>query len=104
MAEMDTIIPLPSSNDKSATIELTLRDLSLSVIPPPSLFTRIARKLGLTRNPVRNPENPNHLNTRIPSFVSDEGSTSRTNRDLHNVGISIFRDVDLTVKPGQGNA
>ncbi|KAG0349768.1 hypothetical protein BG005_010705 [Podila minutissima] len=98
---MDTIIPLPSSNDKSATIELTLRDLSLSVIPPPSLFTRIARKLGLTRNPVRNPENPNHLNTRIPSFVSDEGSTSRTNRDLHNVGISIFRDVDLTVKPGQ---
>ncbi|KAF9428498.1 hypothetical protein BGZ94_002168 [Podila epigama] len=76
----------------AATVELTLRNLSLSVIPPPSLLTRAARKLKPTSD--------------ASSKVLDESSVAvpvanNPDRDLRTVGVNIFRNVDLTVKPGQ---
>ncbi|KAI1317208.1 hypothetical protein EDD11_008900 [Mortierella claussenii] len=101
-------------------IELTLRNLSLSVIPPPSLLTRVARKLRLTPDPdrVRTVVSEKEQ-TPATAGVEDEGANedsavvavpgttdtfARTDRDLRNVGINIFRDVDLSVKPGQGGS
>lgn len=95
---MDT---MDSSSEKRATIELTLRNLSLSVIPPPSLLTQVARKLKLTRDPSKSPE-ASHPNPDTSKVTEEEADINRNDRDLRNVGINIFRDVDLTVKPGQG--
>ncbi|KAF9179974.1 hypothetical protein BGZ50_006555 [Haplosporangium sp. Z 11] len=84
-------------------IELTVRNLSLSVIPPPSLLTRVARKLRLTSHPDKHSTD----NTKEGALANldNEGPVAANNissdRDLRNVGINIFRSVDLTVKPGQ---
>jgi len=83
----------------SRGIELTLRNLSLSVIPPPSLLTRVARKLKLAHNPDKQPE-ANDAPSSKPDL--DEEAKGRIDRDLRNVGINIFRNVDMSVKPGQG--
>ncbi|KAF8935246.1 hypothetical protein BGZ52_000404 [Haplosporangium bisporale] len=90
-----------SESEKNATIALTLRNLSLSVIPPPSLVTQVARKLKLTRDPSKSPEasQPTLLDT--SKATDEEANINKNDRDLRNVGINIFRDVDLTVKPGQ---
>ncbi|KAF9907528.1 hypothetical protein EC991_010824 [Linnemannia zychae] len=106
-----TIIPTENG------IELTLRNLSLSVIPPPSILTRVARKLRLAPNPEKSTpsnkqqsaiasnlttfddEEPIPIDGQSPVHTSD--STQQPDRDLRHVGINIFRDVDLTVKPGQ---
>ncbi|KAF9557553.1 hypothetical protein EC968_007605, partial [Mortierella alpina] len=101
-----------SSTDTNANrgIELTLRNLSLSVIPPPSLLTRVARKLHLASSPSRSrsSDDPSSSPVTLATLDHDEvqpagGSALPTNsdRDLRNVGINIFRSVDLTVKPGQ---
>lgn len=90
-----------TSSEKRATIELTLRNLSLSVIPPPSLLTQAARRLKLIRDPSRSPE-ASHRNPDTSKATDEEANINRNDRDLRNVGINIFREVDLTVKPGQG--
>ncbi|KAG0204964.1 hypothetical protein BGX28_003265 [Mortierella sp. GBA30] len=88
-------------------LELTLRNLSLSVIHPPSLFTRIGRKLRITSNPESTYSNDVPVNTLANIDIEGTSPTSAialpdtTDRDLRNVGINIFRHVDLTVKPGQ---
>ncbi|KAG0013258.1 hypothetical protein BGZ81_001149 [Podila clonocystis] len=96
-AKMDTADP---SSEKRATIELTLRNLSLSVIPPPSLLTQVARKLKLTRDPSKSTE-ASHPSLDTSKATDEVANINRNDRDLRNVGINIFRDVDLTVKPGQ---
>ncbi|KAI8599654.1 P-loop containing nucleoside triphosphate hydrolase protein [Dissophora ornata] len=106
--------PLPDAASSGTGIELTLRNLSLSVIPPPSLLTRVARKLRLTSNPDKSPEASTNTRTDLKDIDGDgavpndssaiqttAAAGGRTDRDLRNVGINIFRDVDLTVKPGQ---
>ncbi|KAG0293756.1 hypothetical protein BGZ96_002339 [Linnemannia gamsii] len=101
-------------------IEVTVRNLSLSVIPPPSILTRVARKLNLAPNsekkkqqtptqstnddlttlsenkPISN-EDVSPVRTAINSPVSNPTA----DQDLKHVGINIIRNVDLTVKPGQ---
>ncbi|KAG0304959.1 hypothetical protein BGZ98_004778 [Dissophora globulifera] len=106
--------PLATDPITSTTgIELTLTNLSLSVIPPPSLLTRAARKLRLAPNPATSTEVT--VDSAITKNVDDDTEAAngssviqtspingvRTDRDLRHVGINIFRDVDLTVKPGQ---
>lgn len=104
-------------------IEVTLRNLSLSVIPPPSILTRVARKLKLAANPEKDQQQQQptqHVNSNptaledgdegmpidglspVHTVINTPGSAQRSDRDLRHVGINIFRDVDLTVKPGQG--
>lgn len=106
-------------------IEVTLRNLSLSVIPPPSILTRVARKLKLAPNlekdqqqqqPTQNVySNLTALDggdegipidglSPLHTAINTPGSAQRSDRDLRHVGINIFRDVDLTVKPGQGSS
>ncbi|KAI7822566.1 P-loop containing nucleoside triphosphate hydrolase protein [Gamsiella multidivaricata] len=105
MASTPAISSPPFSDPVSSTtgIELTLRNLSLSVIPPPSLLTRLARKLHLTSNPDKSSSKDQSTS---PNLDDEDAPASgspgaRTDRDLRNVGINIFRDVDLIVKPGQ---
>ncbi len=95
----------------SKGIELNLRKLSLSVIPPPSLLTRVARKLHLASGPSRSQstDDPGSDPVTLATLDNDEprpaggsASPTKSDRDLRNVGINIFRKVDLTVKPGQG--
>ncbi|KAF9350487.1 hypothetical protein BGX34_001194, partial [Mortierella sp. NVP85] len=84
----------PSSDRASNPgIELTLRNLSLSIIPPPSLLTRTARKLRLTSDPYKQ--------TKGADAYSGDAADPNSDSDLRNVGINIYRKVDLTVKPGQ---
>ncbi|KAF9116562.1 hypothetical protein BGX27_001418 [Mortierella sp. AM989] len=79
-------------------IELTVRNLSLSVIPPPSIFARLARRLKT--NP--NPDNSKSDQVAINESALESSATDRKDdRDLRHVGINIFRNVDLNVKPGQ---
>ncbi|KAF9091437.1 hypothetical protein BGX23_005187 [Mortierella sp. AD031] len=99
-------------------IEVTLRNLSLSVIPPPSIITRVARKLRLAPNPDKQPPQQQQQQQQTLTGLDDEpipidgqspvhtaintpGSAQHSDRDLRHVGINIFRDVDLNVKPGQ---
>ncbi|KAF9332480.1 hypothetical protein BGZ91_011691 [Linnemannia elongata] len=103
-------------------IEVTLRNLSLSVIPPPSILTRVARKLKLASNPEKDQQQQQptqSVNTNLTALddgdesipidgqspvhtvINTPGSAQKSDRDLRHVGINIFRDVDLTVKPGQ---
>ncbi|KAF9922406.1 hypothetical protein FBU30_007461 [Linnemannia zychae] len=88
-------------------IEVTLRNLSLSVVPPPSLLTRVARKLRLVPNPEKSTQkqqqpDPNNLTALDDEDgPTDSHSPTHSDRDLRHVGINIFRSVDLTVKPGQ---
>jgi hypothetical protein len=86
----------PSDRASNPGIELTLRNLSLSIIPPPSLLTRTARKLRLTSDPYKQ-------TTGVDAYSGD-AADSKSDCDLRNVGINIYRKVDLTVKPGQGRA
>jgi hypothetical protein len=92
--------PSPQSNDTSLGIELTLRNLSLSIIPPPSFLTRTARKLRLTSDPYKQRSENTDVGT-SPGAV--DGAAPKAASDLRNVGINIYRNVDLTVKPGQGS-
>lgn len=106
-------------------IEVTLRNLSLSVIPPPSILTRVARKLKLASNPEKDQQQQQptqSVNTNLTALddgdesipidgqspvhtvINTPGSAQKSDRDLRHVGINIFRDVDLTVKPGQGSS
>ncbi|KAF9586293.1 hypothetical protein BGW38_007304 [Lunasporangiospora selenospora] len=106
-------IQAQNGQDQGIGIELTLRNLSLSVIPPPSLLTRVARKLRLitpsatsnkdkpTDDPHSTTNNQVGLSTLNPSNIEGTTSEANTDRDLRDVGINIFRYVDLTVKPGQ---
>ncbi|KAF8924340.1 hypothetical protein BGZ47_004072, partial [Haplosporangium gracile] len=102
-------------------IEVTLRNLSLSVIPPPSILTRVARKLKLAPNPEKDQQQQSSqvVNSNLTALDDDDGhipidsqspvhtvintpgSAQRSDQDLRHVGINIFRNVDLTVKPGQ---
>ncbi|KAG0044195.1 hypothetical protein BGZ83_010561, partial [Gryganskiella cystojenkinii] len=84
-------------------IELTLRNLSLSVIPPPSLFARTARTLRLAPNPERQKkQDPSKIEDADDEVKGNNNNNKTTiDRDLKNVGINIFRNVDLSVKPGQ---
>ncbi|KAF9124460.1 hypothetical protein BGW39_008196 [Mortierella sp. 14UC] len=111
----------PATPQAGNGIELTLRNLSLSVIPPPSILTRVARKLRLAPNPEKSvPSNKQQavVGSNLTAFDDEEpipidgqspihtaintpGSAQLSDRDLRHVGINIFRDVDLTVKPGQ---
>ncbi|KAF9897726.1 hypothetical protein BX616_005091, partial [Lobosporangium transversale] len=107
--------PTPGASGLTGTttgIELTLRNLSLSVIPPPSLLTRVARKLRIVPNPDKTvsemtvassanvaAEKTGDLNAEMTDL--DGPSSPRIDRDLRNVGVNIFRNVDLKVKPGQ---
>ncbi|KAF9307888.1 hypothetical protein BG003_011923 [Podila horticola] len=87
-----------TSSTNGATIELTLQNLSLTVIPYPSLLTRTSRQLKHARNPAQN------LAPGAPTFSKtlDEEPTSPSSIERGgNSGISIFRCVDLTLKPGQ---
>lgn len=101
LLETDTITRsmADTSSTNGATIELTLQNLSLTVIPYPSLLTRTFRQLKHTRNPAHN------LAPGAPTFSKtlDEEPTSPSSIERDgNSGISIFRGVDLTLKPGQG--
>ncbi|KAF9963763.1 hypothetical protein BGZ65_012246, partial [Modicella reniformis] len=91
----------PDHANYSSGIELTLRNLSLSIIPPPSLITRTARKLRLASDPYK--KRPHNVNVGTnPGDVDGAGSnTTSSETDLRNVGVNIYRNVDLTVKPGQ---
>ncbi|KAG0258011.1 hypothetical protein BG011_003590 [Mortierella polycephala] len=88
-----------SPTNVGSGIELTVRNLSLSVIPPPSHLTRVARKLRLASHPDKHSAS----NTKEGALANldDEEPVAPSDRDLRNVGINIFRGVDLTVKPGQ---
>lgn len=91
--------------NSGAGIELTLDNFSLSVIPSPSLVTRIARKLRLISNPYSWNDTNNTTNLDDDGGAASNAASvngARMDRDLRNVGISIFRNVDMSVKPGQG--
>ncbi|KAG0221326.1 hypothetical protein BGW41_006854, partial [Actinomortierella wolfii] len=98
------------SNEQSTTgIELTIRNLSLSVVEPPSLFTRALRKVGLrkTKRAVPSPQNNSdgaNEDGRIAESEKKVDNRFVDNEDLRHVGINIFRNVDLNVKPGQGGS
>ncbi|KAG0044646.1 hypothetical protein BGZ83_010116 [Gryganskiella cystojenkinii] len=80
-------------------IELAVRNLSLSVIPPPSVFTRMARTLGLAPNPEK--QQPKQDLCKLDDTNGEDNGDKTTDRDLKNVGINIFRNVDMSVRPGQ---
>ncbi|KAG0299027.1 hypothetical protein BGZ96_000030 [Linnemannia gamsii] len=123
MASTSTSTKQPSSTRQEKQqqaengIEVTLRNLSLSVIPPPSILTRVARKLKLTPNPEKGQSSqvvkstlttldedepiPIDVQSPVHTVINTPGSAQRSDRDLRHVGINIFRDVDLNVKPGQ---
>ncbi|KAF9982157.1 hypothetical protein BGZ75_006472 [Mortierella antarctica] len=99
-----------SSADAGKGIELTIRNLSLSVIPPPTLLTRVARRLHLASSSSRfqSSDDPSSDPATLATLDHDEAhpagapaSPTKSDRDLRNVGTNIFRNVDLTVKPGQ---
>lgn len=96
---MDTTPSHPNHDISSPGIELTLRNLSLSIVPPPSLLIRTARKLRLTADPYKQQPTSSDVGT---GTGDTDGATPKTGSDLRNVGINIYRSVDLTVKPGQG--
>lgn len=88
-----------------AGIELTLHNFSLSIIPSPSLVTLITRKLQFISNRyswnnTNNTANVDRDSGTASHAPSDNGA--RMDQDLRNVGINIFRNVDMSVKPGQG--
>ncbi|KAF9394137.1 hypothetical protein BGX21_010470 [Mortierella sp. AD011] len=101
------------SATSSMGIELTVRNLSLSVVPPPSIFTRLARKLRSDPNPNQSSKPGANITTNLDDDDDDDvaavnGSSlveptvdEKGDRDLRNVGTNIFRNVDLSVKPGQ---
>ncbi|KAG0196351.1 hypothetical protein BGX28_010261, partial [Mortierella sp. GBA30] len=102
----------PSSSSSSGAvlgtgIELAIRNLSVSVIPPSSLLVRVARKLRITSSPQKSRDVDGTVNplasvdSESRSRTSDVVLSNITDRDLRNVSINIFRHVDLTVKPGQ---
>ena len=105
----DSTLPVASKPQDpvncGAGIELTVSNFSLSVIHPPSWVTLIARKLRLISNVYGPTDISNNTN-----FDNGDGAVShnptvdeeRRDRDLRNVGINIFRNVDMSVKPGQG--
>ncbi|KAF9958524.1 hypothetical protein BGZ65_001367 [Modicella reniformis] len=111
---MDNTHSPESAPVKAAGIELTLQSLSLSITRPPSFVTRLARKLRLTPSshpPPPPPPPPLHEiainnadNEDKDAPQPPEITARRTDHDLRNVGTSIFRNVDLTVKPGQGGS
>ncbi|KAF9159252.1 hypothetical protein DFQ26_006751 [Actinomortierella ambigua] len=102
-----------TKEESSTGIELTIRNLSLSVIEPPSLFTRALRKVGL-RRPKPSVSTTSQQQSGAAekrdgqiSGVSkkiDNGRSPASDIDLRHVGINIFRNVDLNVKPGQGGS
>ncbi|KAF9435714.1 hypothetical protein BGZ76_005679 [Entomortierella beljakovae] len=110
---------IPSSPPVSSTgVELVVRNLSLSVIPPPSIFTRLAQKLYKNPNPSQKNKADSTSEAVDESLATESGVTEpravatdstiaideNDDRDLRKVGINIFRNVDLTVKPGQGGS
>jgi hypothetical protein len=98
---MDTITHsmIDASSTDGGTIELTVKNLSFTVIPSPSLLTRIARKLKHARGHVQKWGSGAH--TFSKTLDENPISSASIERD-RNSGINIFRNVDLTVKPGQG--
>ncbi|KAG0331236.1 hypothetical protein BG004_001764, partial [Podila humilis] len=98
-----TVAAHDGGQENGNTIELTLRNFSLSIIPAPSLLTRVARKLKITSNPNKNPpvDCTNASANGREANSNSNSNMSKNDRDLRGVGINIFRDVDLTVKPGQ---
>ncbi|KAF9344117.1 hypothetical protein BGX26_004763, partial [Mortierella sp. AD094] len=104
---------LPDPATSRTGIELTVRNLSLSVVPPPSIFTRLVRKLQNDPNPDQGPKSEGTNTTtnldddddvavvNDSSVVEPTATDEKEDRNLRNVGINIFRNVDLSVKPGQ---
>ncbi|KAF8985629.1 hypothetical protein BGZ46_003029 [Entomortierella lignicola] len=97
----------------STGIELTVRNLSLSVIPPPSILTLLGRKFKRNHNSDQSTQSVINNTTSNNNEGDDDAAVNGSSlaelsstpveedRDLRNIGINIFRNVDLSVKPGQ---
>ncbi|KAG0337952.1 hypothetical protein BG000_004776 [Podila horticola] len=91
-------------SSRSNEVEIQVKNLSLSIIPEPSLLERIAH--SVTRRAKQQAKKPA---TTFPTEknIEDSPTEHRLNfrapddRNLERVGTSIFRNVDLRVQPGQ---
>jgi len=105
---------LTSNNDadglRSNKVDIQVRNLSLSIIPEPSLLERISHSVSRCAKQVEKPTTTT-TTTASPTTPTEKnvedaqiahGPDLKATDRLGMVGTSIFRNVDFRVKPGQG--
>lgn len=107
---------LTNNNDtdglRSNEVDIQVKNLSLSIIPEPSLLKRISHSVTRRAKQVeKSTTRTTTTTTASPTFPTEKnvedtqiahGPDLKATDRLEKVGISIFRNVDLQVQPGQG--
>ncbi|KAG0230494.1 hypothetical protein BGW42_000915 [Actinomortierella wolfii] len=92
-------LPLDSTrSNNTLPIEVYVHDLSFSIIPKPSPVVKSLRNLNRKAlQAVQWTKKTLHQT----SATSEISASTPTMQDVTNVGLNIFRNVSMTVKPGQ---
>lgn len=92
-------------SSRSNEVEIQVRNLSLSIIPEPSLLERIAHSVSRrAKQQAKKPATTFPTEKNVEDAPAEHSLNFRApdDRNLERVGTSIFRNVDLRVQPGQG--
>ncbi|KAG0091771.1 hypothetical protein BGZ93_008678 [Podila epicladia] len=93
-------------SSRSNEVDIHVRNLSLSIIPEPSLLERIARSVSRrVKQQDKQPAIafPTEKNIEDTQTACSPDLIAPGDQNLARVGTSIFRNVDLRLQPGQAS-